>query len=56
MQGKYHLTIYAPKGTSGAYIGNISRVKSQHEFLIDKGCRYRLLSIQGNDIVMEVII
>ena len=56
MKGKYHLTIIAPKGTPGAYVENISRVKSQREFLIDKGCNYRLISIQGNEIVMEVII
>ncbi len=51
---KYFMIIHIPEGKNAAYINNISRYKGQFEVLIDKGYRYRLLSIQGNTYEMEV--
>ena len=56
LPGKYHLTIIAPKGTPGAYIETISIIRGQLEFLIDKSCKYRILSIEGYDIFVEVVV
>ena len=51
---KYLMIIHIPEGKNAAYIDDISRYKGQFEVLIDKGYRYRLLSIQGNTYEMEV--
>ena len=56
IQGEYGITIYAHKGTVGAYVGEISRMKKQREFLIDKDCRFRLLLREGNDVIVEVVV
>ena len=56
LKGDYHLIILAPKGTTGAYLEAISRFPKQREFLIDKDCRYRVLSRKGKTIVVEVIV
>lgn len=56
MKGEYRLTIIARKGTPGAYIEGISRFPKQREFLIDKDCAYRVLSRQGKDILVEVVL
>ena len=56
MEGEYELVIMAPKGTPGAYIERISRVPSQREFLIDKDCKYRVLSRKGKRIMLEVVL
>ena len=51
---KYLMIIRIPEGKNAAYIDDISRYKGQFEVLIDKGYRYKLLSIQGNTYEMEV--
>ena len=56
LKGDYNLVILAPKGTPGAYLEEISRFPKQREFLIDKDCRYRVLSRKGKTIVIEVIV
>lgn len=52
---KYHITIFARKGTRGAYIEKLSAYTRQREFLLDKDLSYRILSIEGNEIIVEVI-
>lgn len=56
LRGEYKITIFARKGTAGAYIEGISRKPEQLEFLIDKDCYYRILSREGKRIVLEVIV
>ena len=56
MEGEYHITIIAPKGTRGAYIEGISRVPKQREFLIDKDCDYKVLSRKGKEIILQVVV
>lgn len=51
---KYLMIIHIPEGANAAYIDDISRYKGQFEVLIDKGYRYKLLSIQGNTYEIEV--
>lgn len=55
LDGEYHITIFAPKGTPGAYVEKLSRKPKQREFLIDKDVQYRIKSKKGNDIVLEVV-
>ena len=52
---KYLMIIHIPKGIRAAYIDDISVYKGQFEVLIDKGYRYRLISIQGSTYEMEVL-
>ncbi len=53
---EYKMIIYARKGTKGAYIEQLSRFPKQREFLIDKDCAYRILSMSDNKIELEVIV
>lgn len=56
LDGQYHMTIYVPKGTRGvAYIEPLSGYPSQRELLLDKDTTYRVLSVQGNNIELEVV-
>ena len=52
---KYTYIIYVKQGSRGAYIEELSYYKKQREFLLDKNCKYKLLSRQGNIIEVEVI-
>lgn len=55
-EGTYKIEIWIHKGQRGAaYIEEISRMKKQREVLLDKDCFYRLLSREGNHIILEVI-
>lgn len=56
LKGEYEITIYAPKGTRGAYIERLSAFKNQRELLLDKDCLYRVISSEGNKIELEVLI
>ena len=49
------MIFYVHKGVPGAYIEKLSRYPKQREFLLDTECRIRVLSRQGNTIVLEVI-
>lgn len=51
---KYKMIIRVPKGTKGAYIESLSVFPKQREFLLDKDCYYKLLSIKGEIIELEV--
>lgn len=53
--GECHITIFAPKGTPGAYVEKLSRKPKQREFLIDKDVQYRIKSRKGKNIVLEVV-
>ena len=55
MKGDFHMVIRASKGTNGAYIESLSRVKKQREFLFDKDCKYRILSIEKDTLVLEAL-
>ena len=55
LKGKYEITIFARKGTRGAYIDAISRFPKQREFLIDKDSVYRIIQIKDKHIIVEVI-
>ena len=52
---KYKYKIYAPKGTKGAYIEEISLFPRQREFLIDRNTKFRLLSRYKNRLELEVL-
>lgn len=54
--GEFRLIIYARKGTKGAYIEPLSSHRRQREFLFDKDCQYRVKSINGNEIELEVVL
>ena len=51
----YKVTLYVAKGTRCAYIESISKYPKQRELLLDKDCKYRVLSKKKNEIVLEVI-
>ena len=51
---RFKIIIRVPKGTKGAYIESLSVFPKQREFLIDKDCNYKLLSIKGDTIELEV--
>lgn len=51
---KYKIVILAPKGTNGAYIEGLSAFPKQREFLIDKDCYYKLVSVKNDYIKLEV--
>lgn len=55
LKGNCEITIYAPKGTTGAYIEKLSKFPNQRELLLDKDCLYRVISNKGNKIELEVI-
>ena len=52
---EFKMIFFVPQGTCGAYIENISKYPNQREFLLDKGCKLRVLSKQKDSIVLEVI-
>ena len=54
-EAKYKVIIYVKKGSSAAYIENLSYFKKQRELLLDKDCIYRILSKKENVIELEVI-
>lgn len=56
IKGKYLLIIHIPIGTLGAYIEELSCFPKQREFLLDKDCIYRILSIKEDIIEVEVIV
>ena len=53
---RYLYIIYAVPGTKGAYIEEISCSPKQREFLLDKNCKYKLLSRKENIIELEVVL
>lgn len=55
LDGKYKIIIYVKKGSTVAYIENLSYFKKQRELLLDKDCIYRVLSRKGNIVELEVI-
>ena len=55
LNGTYKIVIYVKKGSSGAYIENLSYFQSQRELLLDKDNIYRVLSRKGKVIELEVI-
>ena len=55
-RGKYNLQIYAPIGTSGAYIEQLSAYPKQREFLLNAGCRLKLQDIEDDVYFLEVIV
>lgn len=55
LKGKCKIVIYAPKGTAGAYIEELSKFPNQRELLLDKDCVYRVISNQGDTIELEVL-
>lgn len=50
------LVIYAPIGTRGAYIEQLSAYPKQREFLLDKGNVYKLIDIEEHRYILEVMI
>lgn len=52
---EFKMIFFVPQGACGAYIENISKYPNQREFLLDKGCKLRVLSKQKDSIVLEVI-
>lgn len=54
-RGKYNLIIYVPKGIHGAYIEQISHYPKQREFLLDKKCKYEIISSMGSTINLKVL-
>lgn len=55
LKGNCKIVIYAPKGTAGAYIEELSKFPNQRELLLDKDCVYRVISNQGDTIELEVL-
>lgn len=53
---KYKYVIFAPRGTNGAYIENLSAFKGQFEFLLDYNCRFKLVDRQGRLVYLEVVV
>lgn len=51
----YQLVIYVKKGSSAAYIEELSYFPKQRELLIDKDCFYRVISRKENIIELEVL-
>lgn len=55
LKGNCKIIIYAPQGTAGAYIEELSKFPNQRELLLDKDCIYRVISNQGDTIELEVL-
>ena len=55
LKGKYHFEIYARGESRAAYVESLSHYPNQREVLFDKGTIFRVISRQGNHIVLEVI-
>lgn len=51
----FKITYIVKKGSRGAYIEPLSNYKKQREFLLDKNNRYRLISINEREAIVEVI-
>lgn len=51
----YKVTLYVPKGSSCAYIESISKFPKQNELLLDKGCKFKVLSKKEKESELEVI-
>ena len=56
LKKKYTYIIIAHVGTKGAFLEKISAFTGQYEFLLDKGCKYRLLSKEKKIVILEVVI
>lgn len=52
----YKITIYASKGSKGAYIEKVSKYPRQREFLLDKNNVFRVISKKESEIELEVIV
>lgn len=52
---KYSYTIYVPKNSRCAFVYSISKFKWQKELLIDKSTKYRVVSINDDDIELEIV-
>ncbi|MBP1572701.1 MAG: hypothetical protein J6A55_02715 [Oscillospiraceae bacterium] len=55
LKGYFEMTIRVKPGTTGAYVESLSHFPKQREFLLDKGCAYRVISIEENSIELEVM-
>ena len=55
LKGRFEMTIRVKSGTIGAYIEPLSLYPKQREFLLDKDCAYRVISIKENSIELEVM-
>lgn len=51
----YKVTLYVPKESSCAYIESISKFPKQRELLLDKECKFKVISKKENEIELEVI-
>lgn len=55
LQGEYETVIFAPQGTLGAFLDKgISRMPNQREFLLDKDCKFRVISNKDNRLILQV--
>lgn len=54
----YTVTLLVPKGTTGAYIGNVYGAHAESEFLLDKGQKFKKVSIdeKNKTAILEVIL
>lgn len=50
------IEIHVPKGARGAYIKQLSKFKSQEEFLLDKNTKYMISSVKEDNAIIEVIL
>ena len=50
------LVIYAPIGTRGAYIEQLSAYPKQREFLLDKENVYKLIDTEEHRYILEVMV
>ena len=50
------MSIRVPKGACGAYIETLSAYPKQREFLLDKCCAYKVISVENNAVELEVLI
>jgi hypothetical protein len=55
LSGECKITIYAKRGTCGAYIEKLSEYPKQRELLLDKSCTYRVLLNRENEVELEVL-
>lgn len=55
LEKQFRVTIYAAKGSSGAYIELLSKFPKQRELLLDKETVFRVISKKENEIELEVI-
>lgn len=55
LSGKYQMRIRVAPGSIGAYIESLSLFPKQREFLLDKNCAYRVVSVGEDFIELEVM-